>query len=51
MRELRETRERAAQTLARSAVLKVEIAKAMQKSQEVDAKYEKFKADFSDVMA
>lgn len=51
MRELRETRERASQTLARSAVLKVEIAQAMQKSQEVDAKFDKFKSDFNDVMA
>ena len=50
MRELKETRARAAATLERSAVLKVQIQDCIEKSMEVDRKFDKFKADFGNVM-
>lgn len=51
MRELKETRARAAATIARSAELKVQIQDTLEKSMEVDRKFEQFKADFGNVMS
>ena len=50
MRELKETRARAAATIARSAELKVQIQDTIDKSMEVDRRYEQFKTDFGNVM-
>ena len=51
MRELKETRERVAQTLARSSQLKSEIQDTLEKSKAVDDRFEQFKADFGNVMS
>jgi len=40
MRELKETRERAAQTLARSAIVNEEIKQVIEKSKEVDRRFD-----------
>lgn len=51
MRELKETRARAAATIARSAELKIQIQDTLEKSMEVDRKFDQFKADFGNVMS
>ena len=50
MRELAETRARAALTLERGAILREEIKVTFENSERVDREYEKFKSDFNRVM-
>ena len=50
MRELDETRKRAAMTLEKGAILRDEIKVTIENSQRVDQAFEKFKSDFNQVM-